>query len=287
MTTNNNIDKNVAINDGDKDDETTSLLLGEEEKKQKCDDGNSSKSIFSYSFGSNIIIAVVVLSLLLVAVVVVGSFTRSEERTPPSLSVSLSSSSNTDSTMSLLQLRTSQVNANTNADCSKEGGPCYGNSYCCDGFFCLGDTGAGGAKYCHADNGLITESDLNPNCEAIMIADFRAGKFHTSKVHPSKELKGFGIQDTWKFDPPGSNGYPVPKSEQLDGHYTCQDFCESCAGGYFDRCSQDGAWNCKVYPTPDVDKCYGPCYTKCFVKCEANVPNCDHECRAECEYCQN
>jgi len=286
MTTNNNIDKNVAINDGDKDDETTSLLLGEEEKKQTCDDGNSSKSIFSYSFGSsNIIIAVVVLSLLLVAVVVVGSFTRSEERTPLSLSLSLSSSSNIDSTVSLLQLRTSQVNVN--ADCSKEGGPCYGNSYCCDGFFCLGDTGAGGTKYCHADNGLINKSDLNPNCEAIMLADFRAGKFHTSKVHPSKEFDGIGIQDTWKFDPPGSNGYPVPKSEQLDGHYTCQDFCESCAGGYFDRCSQDGAWNCKVYPAPDVDKCYDPCYTKCFVACEADVFTCDHECRAECEYCQN
>jgi len=99
----------------------------------------------------------------------------------------------------------------------------------------------------------VTESDLNSNCRPNMLEDFRAGKFYTSKSRL--------IHDAWKFDPPGSDGYPIPKSEQLDGHYSCEEFCTSCVGGYYSEpsCSTDGVWNCRpVDPEQWIPECNCP-----------------------------
>jgi len=155
-----NIDNNNATIDhvGETDDETATLF--DRELKQKCEfDDHRNKSIFSLIIRSNNnhTIAVIVLSLFLFAVV--GSFTR-WERTPPlssssSSSSSLSSDRSTGITMSLLQSHTSQVNVNVNvnADCSKEGGPCYGNSHCCigSGLSCVDTGGPMDPKYCYTD----------------------------------------------------------------------------------------------------------------------------------------
>jgi len=87
----------------------------------------------------------------------------------------------------------------------------------------------------------IIESDLNPNCKPNMLADFRNNKFFSMK---EGQLSG-----TWYFSPPGSDGYPIPESEQLDGHYTCEEFCGSCVCGNLPdqpACSSDGVWNCKI-----------------------------------------
>jgi len=87
----------------------------------------------------------------------------------------------------------------------------------------------------------IIESDLNPSCKPNMLADFRNNKFFSMK---EGQLSG-----TWYFSPPGSDGYPIPKDEQLSGHYTCEEFCESCVCGNLpdqQACSSDGVWNCKI-----------------------------------------